>query len=420
MLRRHQPSEARLLTLGFVAHVVSAGAQLLLYKFYYGGGDMLAYYDFGVPISQGLRNDFGSLFPLTVDAFFQGEPRLPFDLIGTGSTSTMSMVAVWLLFLLGDSLLACSVLIAIFSYVSKVLIYRVLRREFPVEFHPTVLAALMLVPSAVFWTSAVLKEPVMLVFFGPLFLALGWFLEGRRLVLASILMVLGGTGVWLLKPYVLLCFAVAAGLWIVWQRVLRDRRNLIVKPIYLILGLTLAVGAFTAADRVLPRGEGQSVSSAMTYQRRASAREVGGSNYYLEEPDADTQSAVQETSFASQLALAPLALLTALFRPFLFEVRNPVQAVNALETTWVLIVFVQVFLRQPVATLIARVTASPALMFCLAFSFLLALGTGLSTANLGTLSRYRAPMMPFFAFLLLALRRPAGEAEQERLAALRR
>jgi len=40
------------------------------------------------------------------------------------------------------------------------------------------------------------------------------------------------------------------------------------------------------------------------------------------------------------------------------------------------------------------------------FVLVLALGTGLSTANLGTLSRYRAPMMPFFLLLLIILREP--------------
>jgi hypothetical protein len=56
--------------------------------------------------------------------------------------------------------------------------------------------------------------------------------------------------------------------------------------------------------------------------------------------------------------------------------------------------------------LVRRVTANPALMFCFIFVLVLAMGTGLSTANLGTLSRYRAPMMPFFLLLLLILREP--------------
>lgn len=405
VLRRHDVSEGRLLTFGFLAHVGSAFAQLLIYRFYYEGGDMTAYYNFGVPIAEALRQDFGDLFPLTVDVFFHRESRLPFDLIGGGSTGTMSMVAVWLLFLLGDSFTAASLLIAVLSYASKVLIYRTLRREFDKEHHPTVLLASLLVPSAVFWTSGLLKEPVVMVCLGPLFLVVRWVLEGRRLGLAAVLSLAAGGSMWLLKAYVLVSFAAAAGLWIVSQRVLKQRGNIVVKPLYLFMGLALSIGAFTAADRFLPKSEGQTITDAMASQRRVSEREVGGSNYYL----GGRGEQETELSMGSQLALTPLALVTALFRPFFFEVKNAIQAASALETTWILVLFLQVLRRQRWSELMPRILNSPTLLFCFAFSMVMALGTGLSTANFGTLSRYRAPMMPFVVLLFLMLRKPVRE-----------
>jgi hypothetical protein len=405
---RRQPAEARLLTISFAAHLFSAVAQILLYQYYYeGGGDVVAYYRWGVPISSALRDDFWRLFPLTVDVFFHQESQLPFGVAGAGSTGTMSMAAVWLLYLLGDSYVAVTLLIATLSYLAKLLIYRALRAEFPPEMHRTILVASMLVPSAVFWTSALLKEPVMMVFFGPLFLALRWFLEGRRLLLATAISLIAGTVVWLLKPYVLLSLAVAGSLWIIWQRVLRRGGSVVVKPVYLVLGLALGVGAFTGAGRWLPQVEGRSLTSAMTDQRHVSATVAGGSNYYLEEEGITTSPPEAEAALGQQLALAPLALVTALFRPFIFEARNAVQAINSIETAWVLFAFVQILRRQSLRTIVSRVTASPTLMFCLAFTVVLALGTGLSTSNLGTLSRYRAPMMPFFVLALLILRKPA-------------
>lgn len=85
------------------------------------------------------------------------------------------------------------------------------------------------------------------------------------------------------------------------------------------------------------------------------------------------------------------------------------QFANALEATWIIVLTIQVFRRNTAAGVLRRVTNSPTLMFCLAFTLILALGTGLSTANLGTLSRYRAPMMPFFFTLLFMLRVPESE-----------
>jgi hypothetical protein len=108
----------------------------------------------------------------------------------------------------------------------------------------------------------------------------------------------------------------------------------------------------------------------------------------------------------SQASLVPIALLTALFRPFIFESFSAMQFLNAIEMTWLTVLFWQVVRRNKAAGLVKRISDNPALMFCLAFVLVLALGTGLSTANLGTLSRYRAPMMPFFLLMLLVLREP--------------
>lgn len=410
VLLRHDRAESRLLTLSLVAHLVSAFLQILMYEYYYEGGDMMAYYAAGVPLAGALRADFGRLFPMTVDVFFHVDAPLPFDMGAAGSTGSMAMAATWLLFLLGDSYLAVTLVIATLSYLAKVLIYRTLRAEFPREMHPTVLVAAMLVPSAVFWTSALLKEPLMMVFLGPLFLSLRWFLEGRSVLLATVIAVVSGTGVWLLKPYVLLSMAVASGLWIVWQRVLRERGNIVVKPLYLVLGLSLGIGTLAGVDRVLPSLNGRSLTSAISEQRRVSASIAGGSNFYLEDQDADYTRADEQTNSVQELSLVPLALATALLRPFLFEARNAVQAINALEMTVLLVLLFQVLRRQSLAVIVSRITASPTLMFCLAFTLVLALGTALATSNLGTLSRYRAPMMPFYVMLLLVLRKPVRKA----------
>jgi hypothetical protein len=99
--------------------------------------------------------------------------------------------------------------------------------------------------------------------------------------------------------------------------------------------------------------------------------------------------------------LAPLALGTALFRPFLFEARNAVQLVTALESTVLLVMVLQTIRRRRWSGLMQQVRTSPVLMFCLVFVLALALGTGLATTNMGTLSRYRAPMSPFYFILIL-------------------
>jgi hypothetical protein len=119
----------------------------------------------------------------------------------------------------------------------------------------------------------------------------------------------------------------------------------------------------------------------------------GGSTYAFGDP---TQS-----SLIGQLVFAPFALVTSLFRPFLFEARSAQVAVNALETTVLLVWWIRVFIRVGWREVVKTIFRYPLLVFSLTFTLGFAVAVGLTTTNLGTLSRYRMPLVPFFWALLL-------------------
>lgn len=419
VLRRHElPFERRLLNRSFAAHMAATVGLILVYTFYYPGGDMTAYWSYGVPIADALRYDFGEVFPETVSLFVHGDYRLPLDVVGLSSTGTMQAVAVWLLFIFGNSMYAAALVIGVLSYLAKVMIYRALRGEFEQVNWERVLFACTLSPTGIVWTCALLKEPVLMVFFGPAFLGLKFLLDGKRFWLGAALVAAGGFGIVLIKPYVLIALTLAGATWMVWARTLKSGGNIVVKPMYFIVAAALTMLGMTVVSTLVPSLSPDKVAESMQYQRRVSAMEQGGSNFYLEGPGADAQE-TPTGGLVSQVALMPVALITALFRPFIFESFSAMQFLNAIEMTWLTWMFVQVIRRNGWRGTLKRITANPGLMFCLVFVLVLALGTGLSTANLGTLSRYRAPMMPFFLLLLVVLREPEGARAPARPAALK-
>lgn len=404
VLRFHDREEGRVLTLSFGFHVAASIGLILIYTLYYTeGGDMISYHQFSVPIAAALRFDFESIAPEVVNLLLQQEQRLPYEVVGQSSTGSMQAVAVLLSFLLGDSLYASALLITVGSYLSKVLVYRAFRTAVQARTRKLLLLALMLSPSGVMWTSGLLKEPMVMVFIGPLILSFRWLLEGRRGALASIMGLVAGGSIALFKPYVLIALVIAGGVWIAWARVIRDRGAIVLRPGYLGLAALVVFVGFAGATRFFPKLTLESVGESMAYQRRVAGEIEGGSNFSIEGPGLDRES-TQNLSLTSQLTLAPLALVTSLFRPFLFEARKAMQFLNALEMTWLLVLFFQAFWGPWARRAMNFVIQEPVLMFCVTFVLVLALGTGLSTANLGALSRYRAPMMPFFLFLLLAVR----------------
>src|SRR5262249_27963419 len=121
--------------------------------------------------------------------------------------------------------------------------------------------------------------------------------------------------------------------------------------------------------------------------------EGGGSVIEMGDPE--------ERTLAGQLAFAPAALVAAFFRPFIFEVKNPLMLLPALETTALLVVFVRTLWVSTWGKTWRLVWSSPILMFCTVFSLLSGVAVGLSTVNLGALSRYRLPLMPFYVALVV-------------------
>src|SRR5690606_41181696 len=87
------------------------------------------------------------------------------------------------------------------------------------------------------------------------------------------------------------------------------------------------------------------------------------------------------------LRLAPQAINVALYRPYFWEVDNPLMLLAAMES-FVLLVITLYVLTQ--ARMLAfRYILRPDVLFCLMFALIFAFAVGVSTYNFGTLSRYK-------------------------------
>jgi hypothetical protein len=115
------------------------------------------------------------------------------------------------------------------------------------------------------------------------------------------------------------------------------------------------------------------------------ARTGEGSGYTLGQLDG---------SLGSMIRLAPQAINVSLFRPYLWEVRNPFMLLSALEGLLLLGLTFYVLIKA--RTSIFRYWTQPEVLFCLMFSLVFAFSVGVSTYNFGTLSRYKIPLIPYY------------------------
>jgi hypothetical protein len=382
-------------------HVGFASAQVPLTLSFYGSGDMFLYFSYGEILSQMMERDPLHVIPEVTGLLLHNEVRLPLTIIGAGTaTGSMSALAAWSFYLLGPSKYATCIAFAMLSLCGKIAMYRVFRSNLDPAFRLPAAIAALFVPSFVFWSSGLIKEAIAVAGFGwSLFGLHLWIREGRT-VPGWAVMVAGVIPIVLIKAYILLPLALAGGSWYYWARSLK-RGRVRVRPTYFAVAALLGVGGIVLLGHYFPEYALDNFiarTSDLQQLGRGYQRLRGGSHFTL--------SGEIPTTFVGQLAYAPAALLTSLFRPALFEVHNLLMLANAVETTALTLLFARILFTRNLRNVRRQIADDPFLVFCLVFVIAFGIAVGLASSNLGTLSRYRCLLLPFFVVLLLVLGKP--------------
>lgn len=403
VIQRYPPNEVPYLMGSLVAHVLSACALVLLYTMYYDGGDITGYHRNGSYIVDLARVNPERLWPAVVRMLFQRPDTV--IAAGQSSTGTMTALSTFLMFGLAKSLWAACILVAIGSFGGKFLIFESLAASLPARFRQRALVACLWMPSVVFWSSGLVKEAFAIIGVGIVCAGMARALKNR--VFGLTLMALGLYLIALIKPYILFPAVISCSVWYYWSRTTSRKHGVGSRSTYLFVGLLVALGAYTVIAQFFPGFSIAMFGESAAIQREASLTAEGGSNFVI----GDTT----DRSLTGQMIYAPLALVTTLFRPTIFEVRNPLMLVSALETTFLTVLTVRSIWTKSPGAMLRTVLKEPVVLFAFTFATLMAIGVGLGTTNFGTLSRYRIPLMPFFALCVFVWAAPAAADAKARV-----
>lgn len=383
------------LTLKFVG-AVGLG---IVYQFYYGGGDTYNFFAGVKVISLAFDESFSTGFKLllaTEDG--KNDPQIaPFvgQLIwgpGTAEFTIIRIAGFFGLFCFNTYTVVALAFAALsFSGVWALYITFV---KFRPELYRQLAWAVFYVPSLFFWGSGILKDSICIGALGWLFYAFYKGAVQKRSLLQSVLIGVGASMLLsAVKVYILLCFLPPALLWVFNEnnaRIKSPLMRMLAKPVFFGVGILVAGFALTnltkgSSEYDLEKiGERSKITSDYLY--RVSI-EQGGSAYSLGE---------QDGTIGGMLKLAPKAIGTTLFRPFLWEARNPVMLLSALEAAFFLFFTLRIFYRTGVARTLAIIAQTPMLTLCFVFALGFAASVAISSSNFGTLVRYKIPMMPFY------------------------
>src|SRR5690606_26368018 len=262
------------------------------------------------------------------------------------------------------------------------------------DLHRWVAFSVLFVPSVVFWGSGILKDTVTLAALGVATYAFHRVVIQRKASIFPVLMLLSAFFfIFSIKKYILLCFLPALLFWAVaayLSRIPSFMLRVVIAPITFVVAALLAYYAIMKVgedDRRYDVRRLAETARITAYDIRYGwgARTGEGSGYTLGELDG---------TWGSMLQLAPQAINISLFRPYLWEVENPLMLLSALEAFALLMttLFIVWRVRWKLFTYLQR----PDVLLCLSFALVFAFAVGVSTFNFGTLSRYKIPMMPFY------------------------
>ncbi|MDB5256732.1 MAG: hypothetical protein JWM14_1427 [Chitinophagaceae bacterium] len=296
--------------------------------------------------------------------------------------------------------------LAIVSFNGLWHLYLVFYNLYP-QLHKKLAIAIFYIPSVFFWGSGLMKEPLVLAGLGWMVYAFYFGLIKRERPLKCILLAITSLIIlFSVKPYVIAALFFPMMVWLYMLNIKRFKKT-ISKIIVSFLAISLQVVLIYFFLDVIVEKSGFDLRNSDAILNRI--REVNEWIVFSTREEGSVYNIGKFDGTASgALAMAPQALIVALFRPFLWEVKNMTMFAAAIENTWMLVLTLYVFFKAGFFRSFRIIRKDTTLVFCFLYCLILAIIVGLSSGNFGTLVRYKIPLIPFYVAAIYILQAHAN------------
>lgn len=380
--------------------IIGALAVGFIYQFYYDGGDT---YNFHTHGSRHVWEAFMDNPTIGMEmilsdgkpkgSFFKYSSQIPFF----SDRSSYFIVKLAALFDLVtfSSYLSTALIFTILSFIGMWMLFITFYKRYS-DLHFELAIACFFIPSVFFWGSGLLKDTLMLACLGILTFETDRLFFQKKFSIGHIMLFCASLlCIFAVKKFILQAFLPAVIVWVYMVNFGKIRSTLIRIMIFpFLIGIFLTSSYYTAVKV----GEGDKkyaieniakTAKITAYDIRYQTGKDAGSGYALGELDG---------SFGSMLALGPAAINVTLFRPYLWEVNNPLMLLSAVESFVLLIIIAWLLIKFGLK--VFKSLRNPDILFCLLFSMAFAFAVGVSSYNFGTLSRYKIPLLPYLGIAI--------------------
>lgn len=401
----------------FYFKMICVFAFAFLTQIYFKGGDTALYYQATQDLRAAIKDNPDNLklailtpkltvkSPLFDYFFYDGyDGDLTYNYMFSQANLFPPKLALLPSYIFSNSYLCICLCFGFFALAGSIRLFKTFYYYYPAYYRELALACLFL-PSVVYWSSGLLKDPVTYGCIGFITYAfLNIFVKKEKILSSLAIIIACGFLLFAIKVYILLVLVMAI---LIWQfaEVNKLIENKTLRRIFagmtflgsvaLTFFLLQYLTSFEAAQQYqLDKFQGNA-----EYQRRMYA-------------EIATSSGGKDSYFAintSNPLLMVLGGISATFyRPFLWEVNSPVALLSFAESSVFLFLTLYFMYKKGVKLFFSTAFSEPRMLMCFIFAMVFAVAVGISSANFGALSRYKIPCMPFYLIMVLLIYRKVG------------
>jgi hypothetical protein len=404
--------EYRYYLIGLTTKITGALAFVIISIYYYKKGDTFLYFQIAEDLRSHLFVDTSETIKLLftpysklTDANFN--PLERYNYYYERSTNWMFGRIVFFFNLISfGSYFVCSILMSVVSFLGLWLGYKSMSKLYPKVIN-LMLIPFFLVPTALIWSSGILRDTLIIGAIGMLLYAFAnIFIFRKKLVLNIILIVFGIIILQLLKPILLLTLIPCLFFW-GFLYLSKPIPNLFSRVFVRFSFIVIILGFGYYLDQTV-------IDSSSKYKTENLLKTIKGfQSFHSMEIFSEGKNVYTLGGYTATplgvIKKIPEAINVTLFRPYVWEINNWPMLLGAVESLLLLMFFVLVLLRAKKYFFMTLVKNNE-VIFMILFSIIYATVVGISSYNFGALSRYKIPGVMLFQLLLLIVYAQSNQA----------
>ena len=279
-------------------------------------------------------------------------------------------------------------------------LYRFFYDQYP-HLHKKLAIAILYLPTFVFWSSGILKDPLCTGMLGWMTYAVYCAIVKKEKIFANLLIaIVAGYIIGIVKSYILISYLPFFLIYLVISNIRQIQRPVFRIFAFLALLLFGTIGFIIVSEKLQEELGNLALDKLADTVKQQQASFIN----MADKAESSFSLGVEfDGTNKSLVKMAPAAIVATFYRPFIWESKKISTLLSSMESLGLMIFTLYVFFRAGPFVFVRSLITNPMVMYCFFFSLFFALFVGATTLNFGTLVRYKVPCLPFYVIALLLI-----------------